>query len=125
MKLKIEIVFHFQKSKSSAKTNDLLLQLFVKPHLVKVLLIITFDTYKVGLVHTLLFQFLKICFSNENFYMEVEQLKSIFKYNNNLANIIDQCIKTFWTYCTSRNRLYHQYLKRKCQLLFHFYENFL
>ena len=52
-----------------------------------------FDTYKIGLVHTLLFRFFKICSSMENFYIEVELLRSIFKYNNFPVNITDQCIK--------------------------------
>ena len=30
-----------------------------------------FDTYKIGLVHTLLFWFFKICPSMENFHVEV------------------------------------------------------
>ena len=41
-----------------------------------------FDTYKMGLVHTLMFRFFKICSSVENFHIEVELLRSIFKYNN-------------------------------------------
>ena len=52
-----------------------------------------FDTYKIGLVHTLLFRFFKICSSMENFYIEVELLRSIFKYNNFPVNITDQCSK--------------------------------
>ena len=52
-----------------------------------------FDTYKIGLVHTLLFRFFKICSSMENFYIEVELLRSIFEYNNFPVNITDQCIK--------------------------------
>ena len=52
-----------------------------------------FDTYKIGLVHTLLFRFFKICSSMENFYIAVELLRSIFKYNNFPVNITDQCIK--------------------------------
>ena len=31
----------------------------------------------------------------ENVYIEVEQLRSIFKYNNYPVNIVDQCIKKF------------------------------
>ena len=31
----------------------------------------------------------------ENVYIEVEQLRSIFKYNNYHVNIVDQCIKKF------------------------------
>ena len=52
-----------------------------------------FDTYKIGLVHMLLFWFCKICSSMENFHTEVEHLRSNFKCNNYLVNIIDQCIK--------------------------------
>ena len=33
------------------------------------------DTYKIGLVHTLLFRFFKICFSMENFHIELEHLR--------------------------------------------------
>ena len=54
------------------------------------------DTYKIGLVHTLLFRFFKICSSMENFHIEVELLRSIFKCNNYPVNIIDQCIKKFF-----------------------------
>ena len=54
-----------------------------------------FDTCKIGLVHTLLFRFLRICSSMENFRIEVEQLRSILKCNNYPVNIIDQCVKEF------------------------------
>ena len=53
------------------------------------------DTYKIGLVHTLLFRFFKVCSSMENFRIEVEHLRSIFKCNSYPVNIIDQCIKKF------------------------------
>ena len=56
---------------------------------------IIFDTYKIGLVHTLLFRFFKICSSMENFHIEVKLLGSTFKCNNYPVNIIDQCIKKF------------------------------
>ena len=54
-----------------------------------------FDTYKIGLVHAFLFQFFKICSCMENFHLEVEDLRSIFKCNNYPVNIIYQCIKKF------------------------------
>ena len=54
-----------------------------------------FDTYKIGLVHKLLFQFFKICSSIESFHLEVELLRSIFECNNFPVNIIDQYIKKF------------------------------
>ena len=54
------------------------------------------DTYKIDLVHTLLFLFFKICSSMENLHIEVELLKSIFKCNNYPVNIIDKCIKEFF-----------------------------
>ena len=47
------------------------------------------DTYKIGLVHTLLFWFFKICSSMENFHIEVELLRSIFQCKNYPVNIID------------------------------------
>ena len=51
------------------------------------------ETYKIGLVHMLLFWFFEICSSMENFHLEVEHLRSIFKCNSYPVNIIDQCIK--------------------------------
>ena len=54
------------------------------------------DTYKIDLVHVLLFQFLKMCSSMENVHIEVELLRSIFKCNNYHVNIIDECIKKFF-----------------------------
>ena len=54
-----------------------------------------FDTYKIGLVHTLLFQLFKICSSMENFHIEAEHLRSILKCNNCPVNITNQCIKKF------------------------------
>ena len=43
----------------------------------------------------LLLRFFKICSSMENFHIEIEHLRSIFKCNNYPVNIIDQCIKEF------------------------------
>ena len=54
-----------------------------------------FDTYNIDLVHMLLFRFFKICSSMENFHVEVEHLRNIFKCNNYSVNIIDECIKKF------------------------------
>ena len=54
------------------------------------------DTYKIGLVHMLLFRFFKICSSTENFHIEVELLRSIFKCNSFPVNAIDQYIKKFF-----------------------------
>ena len=54
-----------------------------------------FDSYKIVLVHTLLFRFFKICSNMENFHIEVEHMRSILKCNNYPVNIIDQCIKKF------------------------------
>ena len=53
------------------------------------------DTYKIGLLHTLLFRFFKIRSSIENLHIEVEHLRRIFKCNNYPVHIIDQCIKKF------------------------------
>ena len=54
-----------------------------------------FYSFKIGLVHTLLFRVFKICSSMENFHIEVQRLRSIFKCNNYPFNITDQCIKKF------------------------------
>ena len=53
------------------------------------------DTYKTDLVHTLLFRFFEIYSSMENFHIEVEHLRRIFKCNNYPVHIIDQRIKKF------------------------------
>ena len=84
--------------KLPAKTNGLLLRFFCKATFNGVFTnydSFIFDTYKIGLVHTLLFQFFKICSSMEHFHIEVELLRSVFKCNNYPVNIIDQCIKKF------------------------------
>ena len=65
-----------------------------------------YEIYKIGLVHTLLFRFFKVCSSMENFHIEVEHLRSILKCNNYPANIIDQCIKILL------DKLYPLYLRR-------------
>ena len=46
-----------------------------------------------GLVHTFLFQCFKIYSNMENFNVEVEQLRCIFKYNNYPVNMIVQSIQ--------------------------------
>ena len=53
------------------------------------------DSYKIGLVDTFLLRFFEICSSMENFHIEVELLKSIFKCNNYPVNVMDQCVKKF------------------------------
>ena len=65
-----------------------------------------FDTYKMGLVHTLMFRFFKIGSNKEDFHIKVELLRSIFKCKNYPINIIDQCIKNYYHYWT--NKLNHQ-----------------
>ena len=54
-----------------------------------------FDTYKIDLVHALLFRFFKTCSSMKNVRIEVKLFISIFKCNNYPVIIIDQCIKKF------------------------------
>ena len=83
-------------SKLTAKTNGLLFQTFCKAATFSGVLnklCFIFDSYKVGLNHKLLFRYFKICSNMENFHIEVEQLRCIFKYNNYPVNIFDQCIK--------------------------------
>ena len=83
-------------SKLPAKTHDLLLRFFTKPPSVYANYnSFILETYKIGLVHMLLFRFFKICSSMENFHIEVEHMRSIFKCNNYPVNKIDQYIKKF------------------------------
>ena len=55
-----------------------------------------FDTCKIGSAHTLLLWFFKVCSRMDNFYIEVEHLRSNFKCSHYSVNIIDQCIKKFF-----------------------------
>ena len=92
MKLKILIIFHFRQNKR------LVTSIFCKATFSGVFTnydSFISDTYKIGLVHTLLFRFFKICASMENFHIKVQLLRSIFKCNNYPINIMDQCIKKF------------------------------
>ena len=94
MKLKILIIFHFIDVKITRQNNQFVASIFHK--------VLTnydsfiFDTCNIGLVHTLLFRFFKVCSSMENFHIEIELLRSIFKCNNYPVNIIDQYIKKFF-----------------------------
>ena len=72
------------------------------------------DTCKIGLVHTLLFRFFKICSSMENFHIEVELLRSIFKCNNYPVNIIGQCIKKFFDKSYAPKQIVSTVPKRNC-----------
>ena len=47
------------------------------------------------LIETLLHRIFILCSSYENFYREIETLKSIFKENNVPQNFVNQCIKKF------------------------------
>ena len=79
-----------------------------------------FDTYMIGLVYKRSYSDIFNFFSSlKNFRIEVSHLRSFFKYNNYSVNAIDLCIKKSWTRCTSLKRLYQQYLKWNCYLLFH------
>ena len=84
-----------------------------------------FDSYKVGLNHKLLFRYFKICSNMENFHIEVEQLRCIFKYNNYPVNIFDQCIKNVLDKMCVPKQIVSTVHKRNCQLFFHFQEHFL
>ena len=46
----------------------------------------TFKSYKTGLT---------VCSDMQNFHMELDQLRQIFKYNNYPVILIDQCVNTF------------------------------
>ena len=72
------------------------------------------DTYNIGLVHTLLFRFFKICSSMENFRIEVELLRSISNATTTLLILLINVSRSSLSNCMSLNRLYQQYLKRNC-----------
>ena len=46
-----------------------------------------FHSYKISLLHTLLFRCFTICSSMQNFHLEIEKLRHIFKQNNYPTNI--------------------------------------
>ena len=54
-----------------------------------------FESYKSGLIFTLLFRCFTICSDMQSFHSEVEQLPQIFKCNNYPVALIDQCVKTY------------------------------
>ena len=53
------------------------------------------DMDKRRLIETLLHRIFILCSSYENFYREIETLKSILKENNVPQNFVNQCIKKF------------------------------
>ena len=54
-----------------------------------------FESYKTGLIFTLLFCCFTICSDTQSFHLEVEQLRQIVKCNNYPLGLMDQCVKTF------------------------------
>ena len=50
---------------------------------------------KFELIETLLYRSFRLCSIYENFYREIETLKSILKHNNYSQNFMNQCIKKF------------------------------
>ena len=81
--------------KLPAKTNGLFLSIFRKATFSGVFNYVYFDTYNIGLVHTLLFRFFKNLFQYGKFSYRIRLLRSIFKCNNHPVHIIDQCIKMY------------------------------
>ena len=53
------------------------------------------ESYKTGLIFTLLFRCFTFCLDMQSIHLEVKQLRQIFKCNNYLVALIDQCVKTF------------------------------
>ena len=73
-----------------------------------------YDTYRIGLIHTLLFWFFKICSSMENFHIEVELWEVFSNVTATLLILLINVSKCSSTNCMSLNRLYQQYLERNC-----------
>ena len=53
------------------------------------------DIYKRGLMETLLHRNFRLCSNYENFYLEIETMKSILKHNSYPHNLVNHCIKKF------------------------------
>ena len=53
-----------------------------------------FQSYKTGLIFTLLFRCFTIGSDRQSFHFEVDQLREIFKYNNYPVTLLDQFVKT-------------------------------
>ena len=101
--MKIQIIFSFLDVKITRENKRFLTSIFWNASFSGVFTdydSFIDDTYKITLVHTLLFRFFKICSKYGKFSHTSELLGSIFKCNNYPVNIIDQCIKTF------RHKLY-------------------
>ena len=54
-----------------------------------------FESSKTYFIFSLLFRYFSICSDIQNFDLEVDQLRQIFKCNNYPVTLINQCIKTF------------------------------
>ena len=83
-----------------------------------------FDTYEIGIVHTLLFRFFKISSSMENLHTEVEHLRGIFKCNNYSLNIFDQYIKKFLDNLSVHKQIVPTVPKRKLLIVLPFLGKF-
>ena len=53
------------------------------------------ETYKIGLIKSLLFRCFSLCSDFFKFHHEIDQLKSIFDKNSYLHDLVDKCIKEF------------------------------
>ena len=53
-----------------------------------------FESYKTGLIFTLLFHCFTICSDIPSFHLELDRLRQIFKFNNYPVTLLDQCVKT-------------------------------
>ena len=83
-----------------------------------------FHSYKIGLLHTLLFRCFTICSSMQNFHLEIEKLRHIFKQNNYPTNIIDHCIKTFLNKIFVAKKLVSTVPKKELVIILPFLGNF-
>ena len=53
------------------------------------------ETYKIGLIKSLLFRCFSLCSDFIKFYHEIDKLKSILYENSCLRGLVDKCIKEF------------------------------
>ena len=83
-----------------------------------------FHSYKIGLIHTLLFRCFTICSNMKNFHLEIEKLRNIFKNNNYPASVIDLSIKTFLNKIYVPKRLVATVPKKDLTIVLPFLGNF-
>ena len=78
------------------------------------------ETYKRGLVSTLLYRGFMICSSFQSLHEEIEKLKMIFSKNGYPSKLVDKCIFTFFNKQFEERRVVHTVPKKELLLVLPF-----